>query len=65
MDSSYAGEFLIEEKFGMKYSVGGGNFYILGNSSDSCLNAALKSNKAIDKIPNVIMPFPAGWLEWK
>ena len=54
------GEFLIEEKFGMKYSVGGGNFYILGNSSDSCLNAALKSNKAIDKIPNVIMPFPHG-----
>ncbi len=56
----FDGEFLISEKFGIKKSVGGGNFYILGNSSKVCLDACYDAVKAMKKVENIIMPFPKG-----
>jgi formylmethanofuran--tetrahydromethanopterin N-formyltransferase len=54
------GEFLIEEKFGIKKAVGGGNFLILGESPRSALAAAENAVEAMDKVKGVAMPFPGG-----
>ncbi len=54
------GEFLVEESFLAKKSVGGGNFLILGENADSTLEAAEKSVKAIEKVEGTITPFPGG-----
>jgi formylmethanofuran--tetrahydromethanopterin N-formyltransferase len=54
------GEFLIEEKFGMQRSVGGGNFLILGEDPDATLEAAERAVEAIKQVHEVVMPFPGG-----
>jgi formylmethanofuran--tetrahydromethanopterin N-formyltransferase len=54
------GEFLIEEKFGMQRSVGGGNFLILGENPDATLDAAERAVEAIKQVREVVMPFPGG-----
>jgi len=54
------GEFVIDELFGIKESVGGGNFYLLGKSPNQTLTAAKKSTEEIKKISGCIMPFPNG-----
>lgn len=54
------GEFLIEEKFGAKKAVAGGNFLIMGDSSQAVLEAGEKAIEAIHKVPGVITPFPGG-----
>lgn len=54
------GEFLIEEKFGLQPSVGGGNFLILGEDADVTLRAAERSVEAMQRVPGVVMPFPGG-----
>ena len=54
------GEFLIEEKFGMQRSVGGGNFLILGEDADVTLDAAERAAEAMRQVPGVILPFPGG-----
>jgi len=54
------GEFLIEEKFGMQRSVGGGNFLILGENPDATLEAAERAVEAIKQVREVVMPFPGG-----
>lgn len=54
------GEFLIEEKFGMQRSVGGGNFLILGENPDVTLDAAERAVEAIKQVREVVMPFPGG-----
>lgn len=54
------GEFLIEEKFGMQRSVGGGNFLILGEDADVTLEAAERAAEAMRQVPGVILPFPGG-----
>lgn len=54
------GEFLIEEKFGMQKSVGGGNFLILGEDPDVTLEASERAVEAMQKVPGIIMPFPGG-----
>ncbi len=54
------GEFLIEEKFGMQRSVGGGNFLILGEDADVVLEAAERAAEAMRQVPGVILPFPGG-----
>ncbi|MDR3575218.1 MAG: formylmethanofuran--tetrahydromethanopterin N-formyltransferase [Anaerolineaceae bacterium] len=54
------GEFLIEDKFGMQSSVGGGNFLILGENSDVTLDATEKAVEAMKKVPGAILPFPGG-----
>lgn len=54
------GEFLIEEKFGLQRGIGGGNFLILGKDSQSTLKAAELAVDAMNRIPNIILPFPGG-----
>src|SRR5512135_2338477 len=54
------GEFLIEEKFGMQRSVGGGNFLILGEDPAATLDAAERAAAAMAAVPGVILPFPGG-----
>ena len=54
------GEFLIEEKFKIKKSVGGGNFLILGETLKSALEAAEKAVEAIKEVEGAVTPFPGG-----
>ncbi len=54
------GEFLCEETTGMIRAVGGGNFLILAESQPQALAACEAAIVAMQKVPNVIMPFPGG-----
>jgi len=55
------GEFIIEESFGAKKAVAGGNFLILAKNLKSGLKAAEAAVKAIkEKVRGVILPFPGG-----
>ena len=54
------GEFLIEETFGMRKGVGGGNFLILAADADAALAAAEAAVQAMTNLPGVILPFPGG-----
>ena len=54
------GEFLVEEKFGIKKAVGGGNFLILAQSPESALAAAEKAVEAMKAVKGIVMPFPGG-----
>jgi len=54
------GEFVIEESFGVKPAIGGGNFLILSDSQPNALAAAEAAVDAIVGVPGVIMPFPGG-----
>ena len=54
------GEFLVEETFGARSAVGGGNFIILGESAETTLAAAEAGVAAIAGIDGVILPFPGG-----
>jgi formylmethanofuran--tetrahydromethanopterin N-formyltransferase len=54
------GEFVIEESFGVKKAVGGGNFIILADSQPGALAAAEAAVDAMRVVPDVILPFPGG-----
>jgi len=54
------GEFVIEESFGVKEAVGGGNFLILGDGQPNALAAAEAAVEAIHEVPGAILPFPGG-----
>lgn len=54
------GEFLVEEDFGARPAVGGGNFLILGESADATLQAAEAAVAAMREVHDVILPFPGG-----
>ncbi|MBC7250964.1 MAG: formylmethanofuran--tetrahydromethanopterin N-formyltransferase [Anaerolineae bacterium] len=54
------GEFLVEESFGIKKAIGGGNFLILGESPQSTLEAAEQAVEAMREVRGVVMPFPGG-----
>ncbi|MEM0359651.1 MAG: formylmethanofuran--tetrahydromethanopterin N-formyltransferase [Candidatus Hadarchaeales archaeon] len=54
------GEFLVEEEFGIKRAVGGGNFLILGEDEDCTLEAAERAVERIRKVEGVVAPFPGG-----
>jgi formylmethanofuran--tetrahydromethanopterin N-formyltransferase len=54
------GEFLIEEKFGMQRSVGGGNFLVLGENVDATLEATERAAEAMQTVRGVVLPFPGG-----
>lgn len=56
----FDGEFIIQENFGVKESVGGGNFYILGSDSKLCINILIEAIDKMKKVPGVILPFPNG-----
>ena len=54
------GEFLVEESFGVRKAIGGGNFLILGESPEITLEASERAVEAIEKVKGVVMPFPGG-----
>jgi formylmethanofuran--tetrahydromethanopterin N-formyltransferase len=55
------GEFVCEATTGLtKQAVGGGNLLILGRSAKTTLAAAEAAVAAMEKVPDVIMPFPGG-----
>ena len=54
------GEFICEEFAYQMKAVGGGNFLILGKSIDALLEVAEKAVLEINKLKNVILPFPGG-----
>lgn len=55
-----SGDFLVEDKFGYKEGVAGGNFFIIADSKMSGLIAAEVAVDAIAAVPKVITPFPGG-----
>ena len=54
------GEFLCDEIAGTTKGIGGGNLLICGESQASALQAARVAAAAIEQLPDVILPFPAG-----
>jgi formylmethanofuran--tetrahydromethanopterin N-formyltransferase len=55
------GEFVCEATTGLtKGGVGGGNLIIMGESARQTLAAAEAAVKAIDEVPDAILPFPGG-----
>jgi formylmethanofuran--tetrahydromethanopterin N-formyltransferase len=54
------GEFIIEDRFGVRMGVAGGNFIIMADSQRTGLKAAEKAVQAIKTLPGVILPFPGG-----
>ncbi|MFX1293999.1 MAG: formylmethanofuran--tetrahydromethanopterin N-formyltransferase [Promethearchaeota archaeon] len=54
------GLFTIEERIGAKKSVAGGNFFILGDTLNNTLKAAIDAVKTINAIEGVITSFPGG-----
>lgn len=54
------GEFLAEATTGQVDAIGGGNFLVLAQSQPQALAACEAAIEAMNKVPNVIMPFPGG-----
>ena len=54
------GEFVVEDRFGVRKAVAGGNFLILGRTPEAALAAAERAVEAIRKVSGVILPFPGG-----
>lgn len=54
------GEFVVEEAFGVRQGVAGGNFLILARDGDSALHAAERAVDAMRDVPSTILPFPGG-----
>lgn len=54
------GTFIIENRFGVKRGVAGGNFLILAKDVDSGLASANAAANAIRKVDDVVLTFPGG-----
>jgi formylmethanofuran--tetrahydromethanopterin N-formyltransferase len=54
------GEFIIQSTFKVGKGIAGGNFLIMGTNQKSALDAAEKAVEAVNKVKNVIAPFPGG-----
>jgi formylmethanofuran--tetrahydromethanopterin N-formyltransferase len=54
------GEFLIENKIGVKKGVAGGNIIIMASNGSAGLEAAESAVKAINSVEGVILSFPGG-----
>lgn len=54
------GEFVAQETTGVIKSVGGGNLLLLARDTESALAAAEAAVAAMQRLPNVVMPFPGG-----
>jgi formylmethanofuran--tetrahydromethanopterin N-formyltransferase len=54
------GEFLVEEAFTIQPAIGGGNFFILGETMADTLRAAEAAVPAMRQVAGVILPFPGG-----
>lgn len=54
------GEFLVEDKLGVRKGVAGGNIIMQAASLEAALAAARRATAAVDASPGVIAPFPGG-----
>src|SRR5204863_1447108 len=54
------GEFVVDDRCGVRRGVAGGNFLILGRTPETTLAAAERAVAAIRLLPEVILPFPGG-----
>jgi formylmethanofuran--tetrahydromethanopterin N-formyltransferase len=54
------GEFVVEERFGVRPAIGGGNLLILGEDSTPTLAATEAAVEAMRSVAGVILPFPDG-----
>ena len=54
------GEFVCEDQFGIVKGVGGGNLILTAADQATAIQAARQAVKAIDQLPDIIMPFPGG-----
>lgn len=54
------GEFVCEDQFGIVKGVGGGNLILTAANQTTAIQAARQAVEAINKLPDVIMPFPGG-----
>jgi formylmethanofuran--tetrahydromethanopterin N-formyltransferase len=54
------GEFVAQETTGVVKGVGGGNLLLLCRDTDSALAVSEAAVRAMQTLPNVIMPFPGG-----
>ena len=54
------GEFVAQETTAVVKGVGGGNLLLLARDTDAALAAAEVAVAAMQRLPNVIMPFPGG-----
>ena len=54
------GEFVIEDKFGVKRGVAGGNFLILAENQEAGLKSAEAAAEAIRKVDGTVLTFPGG-----
>jgi len=54
------GEFIIEDRFGVKKGVAGGNFIIMADSQAAALSAAEEAVHAMAAVEGVVLPFPGG-----
>lgn len=54
------GEFLCEEFAYKLKGIGGGNFLVLGRTLKEVLNATQSAVKEMNKLKNIILPFPGG-----
>ncbi len=54
------GEFIVDEQFGYRDGLMGGNLWFFGETEDAALAAAEAGVAAVASCPDVIMPFPGG-----
>jgi len=54
------GEFMIENRFGVRKGIGGGNFIIMAENQKAGLEAAEKAVQAMKTVPGVVLTFPGG-----
>ncbi|HEY9063939.1 MAG TPA: formylmethanofuran--tetrahydromethanopterin N-formyltransferase [Burkholderiaceae bacterium] len=54
------GEFVAQETTAVTKAVGGGNLLLLATDIDAALAAAEAAVQAMQRLPNVVMPFPGG-----
>jgi len=54
------GEFIVEERFGVKRGVAGGNLLILAEDSKAGLESAEAAVEAMRRVEGVVLPFPGG-----
>ena len=54
------GEFLVEDKVGVRKGVAGGNIILQADSLEAALAAARRATGAVDATPGAIAPFPGG-----
>jgi formylmethanofuran--tetrahydromethanopterin N-formyltransferase len=54
------GEFTLDEQFGYRDGLMGGNLWLMGETESAALAAAETGVAAVHKCPGVIMPFPGG-----